>query len=135
MNKYNLEHVLEQLKQSEEAAWGQKERPTFLPRPDSDQSNENLRRYVAGYPWIVIAKDKGGYLTYFCALCKKAANPFHLLSGDHINRTFHNFSAQLHGHMPQWMGRFKGVDTTQILSSYSETVWPPMCERCNWRPL
>ena len=53
---------------------------------------------------------------------------------DHINRSFHNFSSQLHGHMPQWMGRFKGVDTTQILSFYSAAVWPPVCERCNWRP-
>ena len=80
MDKYYLDHVIDQLKRSEGAAWVQKQRPTFFLRPTFDQRNENLRRYLAGYPWIVIARDKGGYFTYFCALCKKAANPYHLLS-------------------------------------------------------
>ena len=135
MKNYDLERVLEQLKQSKEAAWGQKTCPTFLPRPDSDKSNENLRQYVTGYPWIVIAKDKGRFFHYYCAFCMKVANPFHLLSSDHLNRTVHNFSAQFSGHMPEWMGKFKGVDTAQILSDYSDTVWPPICEGCNVRPL
>ena len=37
--------------------------------------------------------------------------------------------------MPEWMGKFKGVDTAQILSEYSETVWPPICGGCNVLPL
>ena len=135
MDKYYLEHVIDQLKQSEGTAWVQRQRPTFLLSPTFDQRNENLRRYLAGYPWIVIARDKGGYFLYFCALCKKAANPYHLLSKDHIYKSFHNFSSQFHGYMPPWMGKFRGVDTAEILSPFSEDVWPSICGECSLNPL
>ena len=91
MTDYALDHVLERLSQSREAEWEGKLPPTFLQETNRAAQSENLRRYVTGYPWIVIAGDRGGYPCYYCAICKKVANIFHLLSEAHVNKTFHKF--------------------------------------------
>ena len=64
----------------------------------------------------------------------KVANTYHLLSEDHVNRTVYKFADQLGYYLPEWMGRFKGVDTNDILSEYAVPIWPPLCEECNIRP-
>ena len=79
MTDYALDHVLEGLMQSEEAEWKGKPLPTFLPEKDRAAQSENLRRYVTGYPWIVIARDRSDYMSYYCAICKKVANIYHLV--------------------------------------------------------
>ena len=67
MTDYSLDRVLRKLKQSEEAEWKGKSPPTFLKESDLTAQNENLRRYVTGYPWIVIARDRSKYYCYYCA--------------------------------------------------------------------
>ena len=70
MTDYALDHVLERLMQSKEAEWEGKPPPTFLQENNRAALSENLRRYVTGYPWIVVARGRGGYLSYYCAICK-----------------------------------------------------------------
>ena len=135
MKDYDFDRVLSQLEQSKDAEWSRESRPTFLRKSDPAARDENLRRYVTGYPWIVIAKDKGNYYNYYCAICMKVANTYHLLSKDHVNRTVYNFADQLGRYIPEWMGRFNGVNTNEVLSEYATNIWPPMCDTCNLFPL
>ena len=85
----------------------------------------------------MIAGDRGGNLCYFCAICKRVATIFHLLSEAHVSKTFHNFAAQLGYSIPRWMGRFQGVDTRQgsLFNEYGDNIWPPLCGACHAHPL
>ena len=95
MADYALDRVVERLLRNGEAEWKGKLPPTFLRENNLAAQSENLQRYMTEYPWIVIAEDRGGYLCYFCAICKKVATIFHILSDAHVNKTYHNFAAQL----------------------------------------
>ena len=139
MADYALDLVVERLRRSgEPPEWKGKLRPTFVSQPNNPAAqSENLQRYMTGYPWIVIAEDRGGYLCYFCAICRKVATIFHILPDAHVNKTCHNFAGQLGYSMPRWMARFRGVDTRQgsLFNEYGDNIWPPLCGSCYARPL
>ena len=74
-----------------------REGPTkFISRPNSAEAHrENFQRYITGYPWIVIAADKGGNLRYHCAICWRVATMTHILTDHHIERACHHFTEPL----------------------------------------
>ena len=100
MSDYTLATVIDKpMTDREPAEWQRKNAPTFIPRPTSDEEyKENFKRYVTGYPWIVVAADKGGYLRYHCAICWRGATVSHLFSEYHVSRACHNFGGNRAAH-------------------------------------
>ena len=134
MSDYTLATVIGKLmSDGEPAEWKRKNAPTFIPRPTSDEEyKENFKRYIAGYPWIVVAADKGGFLRYHCAICWGGATVSHFLSDCHIDRACRNFGEPGQT-MPAWMARFQSVDISKgnLFNRSEHDIYPPVCGRCD----
>ena len=113
MTDNSLETTIERLwKGGEPSEWRGKAPPTFIPRPTSrEERTQNFQRYLTGYPWIVVAADKGGTLRYHCAICRRGATMTHILTDYHIGKACHDFFASLGRSIPEWMARFQSVNT------------------------
>ena len=76
----------------EPVEWVGKQPQEFKRRPTTAAERaSNFSKYLTGYPWIVIAEDKGGIARYFCGICSKVATVTHLLSSHHIEKTTSKF--------------------------------------------
>ena len=135
MTDYALDTIIERLRRDgEPPGWLGKLSPTFIPRPTgAEEHRENFQRYITGYPWIVIAADRGGNLRYHCAICWKVATMTHILTDHHIERACHNFKESLGQSMPVWMARFQSVDTSKgnLFHADGCDIWPSVCGECN----
>ena len=94
----------------------------------AQRSSQNIQRYLTGYPWIVIAADKGGTLRYHCAICRRCATMTHIPMDSHTERVFHDFTASLRGYIPAWMARFQSVNTRvgNLFNADEYDLWPPV---------
>ena len=106
-------------------AWTNVQPPVFNMRPNSEEEETtNLKKYLTGYPWIVVTTDKGDYPSYFCCLCKKMATPLHLRQEDHNRRACRDYN----GRVPEWMSRFRANATTwnhgALWSYWTKIVYP-----------
>ena len=80
----------------EPSEWVGRRPPEFTRWPTTDEERtHNFRKYLAGFPWIVVAEDKGGMVRYHCGIRRKVATVTHTLSIDHIERTTTKFSEAL----------------------------------------
>ena len=78
----NVTHAL--MSNGEPAEWVGRQPPEFTRRPlTSEEWTLNFSKYLTGYPWIVIAEDKGGTARYFCGICEGSNSDSHSLSRPH----------------------------------------------------
>lgn len=132
-----LDKVIRELMNSDEPPeWAGRQPPEFKRHPKtSSERASNYVKYVHGFPWIVVAEDKGGMARYFCAICSKGATVMHLLSEDHIEKTTFKYEDKVGYYIPLWMAGFTGISTTsesEHLFSYDEQdIWPDVCSECN----
>ena len=135
MTDHALDLIVERLRMNgEPPEWKGKDPPKFISQPNSTEAyRENVQRYITGYPWIVIAADKGGNLCYHCAICRKEATMTHILTDYHIARAHHHFIESLGQAMPVWMTRFRSVDTRKgnLFNEYEHDIWPSVCGACH----
>ena len=115
--------------------------PVFNKHPTTVTDRKfHLVKYINGYPWIIVAEDKGGVSRYFCGICPKAATleiclRDHLLSFDHIEKTTSKYGEKVGYSIPQWMARFQSIPTTgewgHLFSHDDYDIWPDACSECN----
>lgn len=122
------------------AAWGGRQSPEFNTHPQTDSEHKsNLVKYITGYPWVLIAADRGGESRYFCGKCSRAATVQHLRTLRRPHRTDHKQVRQGIATVPTgleaWMGRFRSIPTTgeeEHLFTYDGyDIWPDYCIECN----
>ena len=136
-NSRRLEKVMRDIMNSgEPPEWQGKQPPVFTRWPTTkEERTRNFRQYLTGFPWIVAAEDKGGFVGYHCGICREVATITHILSIDHIEKTTAKFSESLGYYIPRWMARFKGFDTTDhtesIFDENEYERWPAVCAECN----
>ena len=80
----------------EPAEWVGRRPPEFTRWPTTaEERTLNFSTYLTGFPWTVVAEDKGGSAHYYCGICRKVATVTHILSADHIENTTTKFSESL----------------------------------------
>ena len=136
-NPLRVEKVIDRVLRSGEPEWRARDPPRFIRHPKTAEDlTHNFRQYMTGFPWMVVAKDKAGYMRYHCGICRKVATICRILSDHHIDKTSTHFRSSLGHTIPRWMERFKGFNTradpTEVLFDENEhELWPEVCDECN----